>query len=134
MDNNFKKNDNQLAKSLLTTCNRLVVNKLPRDMRTHSDFGFNKCFNLFLIFPASFRSLCVEEQQLGKHVCVESGRCYDCPQRNRRGQKQIHDRPSFETNICVKKTTALVPLSANTITKILILVYSYGGYVIKIIV
>ena len=29
--------DNQLATSLLTTCNRLVVNKLPQTMRTHSE-------------------------------------------------------------------------------------------------
>ena len=29
--------DNQLETSLLTTCNRLVVNKLSQDMRTHPD-------------------------------------------------------------------------------------------------
>ena len=32
--------DNQLATSLLTTCNRLVVNKLSQAMRTHADIGF----------------------------------------------------------------------------------------------
>ena len=31
--------DNQLATSLLTTCNRLVVNKLSQAMRTHPDIG-----------------------------------------------------------------------------------------------
>ena len=31
--------DNQLATSLLTTCNRLVVNKLLPAMRTHPDIG-----------------------------------------------------------------------------------------------
>ena len=31
--------DNQLATSLLTTCNRLFVNKLSQAMRTHSDIG-----------------------------------------------------------------------------------------------
>ena len=31
--------DNQLATSLLTTCNRLVINKLSQDMRTHPDIG-----------------------------------------------------------------------------------------------
>ena len=31
--------DNQLATSLLTTCNKLVVNKLSQTMRTHSDIG-----------------------------------------------------------------------------------------------
>ena len=30
---------NQLATSLLTTCNRLVVNKLSQAMRTHPDIG-----------------------------------------------------------------------------------------------
>ena len=31
--------DNQLATSLLTTCNRLAVNKLSQAMRTHPDIG-----------------------------------------------------------------------------------------------
>ena len=31
--------DNQLATSLLTTCNRLVVNKLSQAIRTHPDIG-----------------------------------------------------------------------------------------------
>ena len=31
--------DNQLTTSLLTTCNRLVVNKLSQAMRTHPDIG-----------------------------------------------------------------------------------------------
>ena len=31
--------DNQLAVTLLTTCNRLVVNKLSQAMRTHPDIG-----------------------------------------------------------------------------------------------
>ena len=31
--------DNQLATSLFTTCNRLVVNKLSQTMRTHPDIG-----------------------------------------------------------------------------------------------
>ena len=31
--------DNQLATSLLTTCNRLDVNKLSQAMRTHPDIG-----------------------------------------------------------------------------------------------
>ena len=31
--------DNQLATSLLTTCNRLVVNKLSQGMQTHPDIG-----------------------------------------------------------------------------------------------
>ena len=31
--------ENQLASSLLTTCNRLVVNKLSQAIRTHPDIG-----------------------------------------------------------------------------------------------
>ena len=31
--------DNQLATNLLTTCNRLVINKLSQTMRTHPDIG-----------------------------------------------------------------------------------------------
>ena len=31
--------DNQLAKTLLTKCNRRVVNKLPEAMQTHPDIG-----------------------------------------------------------------------------------------------
>ena len=34
-----KQLDNQLAISLLTTCNRLVVNKLSQALRTHLDIG-----------------------------------------------------------------------------------------------
>ena len=34
--------ENQLATSLLTTCNRLVVNKLSQAMRTHPDIGLLK--------------------------------------------------------------------------------------------
>ena len=35
----IKSFDSQLATSLLTTCNRLVVNKLSQAMRTHPDIG-----------------------------------------------------------------------------------------------
>ena len=35
--------DNQLATSLLTTCNKLVVNKLSKAMRTHPDTRFWLC-------------------------------------------------------------------------------------------
>ena len=31
--------DNKLARSLLTTCNRLVVNEMLQVMRTHPDIG-----------------------------------------------------------------------------------------------
>ena len=34
--------ENQLATSLLTTCNRLVVNRLSQAMRTHPDIGLLK--------------------------------------------------------------------------------------------
>ena len=36
--------DNQLATRLLTTCNRLVVNKVSQTMRTHPDIGLSIMF------------------------------------------------------------------------------------------